>query len=538
MSEATVASLPMQFGASVPGNVDDALLAGSGLVTASVRALAAIALRDQALTYREYLSTAKAAENLAATSDNKLLVRVLFLKTMSDPGSVEDALAKLAEQVSKSDGAAWSEEARRTVFLAATPILECQGSDSRGIADALGSALRINGETIKTVVGGLPDKSKTSMFGFFSGLWAKQPSQWEAQLARAKHTAEVLDDQALRGTLDRVAEYPGGDRANVLQRAVRDAVQRSVDAVRAHRPGDAELARQKIAAERFLVVARALVDQLRQRLQSIEDRIAWQRAAFNTDVDSFVVKSAALVENQMRDFVRGEDWTNDEAWKKFAEGDGAATLQREFRELRAKYDALSGMWTKEIERFTGEMRETALAVFSSVDEDVFASLIPLQHRRADAAKAADEAADGVLATAAAVAAVGGTALITGAGSVGAVLLAGASSPVVIGAVAVAGAGLGLAALWKYWADPEERKVVIVKEKSQALREGLLSLLQTPRDEHDRHLDEIRTAFIDCATRYYPPMLRDALLAIEIPRLEHAVLTRIETDTVRLLEPSP
>lgn len=534
-SETTIESMPTRFAATVPANVDDALLAGSGLVTASVRALAAIALRDQSLTYREYLAIARAAEDLAATSDNKLLVRVLFLKTMADPGSVDDALKNLAEQVSKSDGEAQSQEARRVMFVAAKPILECQGSDGREIAGKLGSALRIDSATIKGVVVTLPEKPKTPMFQAVTSLWAKKSSEWESQLAWARHIAELLNDGSLRTTLDRVVDYPGGDRTSVLTRAVRDAVQRSVDEVRSHRPGEPELARQRLAAERFLVVAKALVDQLRQRLQSIEERIAWQRSSFNADVDSFVEKSAAIVENQMRDIVQGEDWTNEAAWKKFAEGTGAATIQREFRMLREKYDSLGVIWTNEVERFTGEMRETAMAVFSSVDENVFASLIPQRHRQADAAKVLDNASGGVLATAAAVAAVGGTALITGAGSVGAVLLAGASSPIVLGAVAVAGAGLGLAALWKWASDPDERKINVVKEKSLALREGLLALLQQPRDQNDRVLEEIRLAFIDRAVRFYPPMLRDALLAIEIPRLEHAVLTRIETDTLRLLE---
>jgi len=106
----------------------------------------------------------------------------------------------------------------------------------------------------------------------------------------------------------------------------------------------------------------------------------------------------------------------------------------------------------------------------------------------------------------------------------------ATAPVSIPVIVVTA---GSAFIWKLFSKPEKRKRKVIQSKREQMRSGLFKVIGDPIKKHEEASEEIIKQFLETASRYYAPLIRDARLAVLQAKFEIDVISLIRDDTKRI-----
>lgn len=490
---------------------------------ALAEAIGATAGRSGFLTAGQYQAIAAVADALDALSPYPGLMHVLILEAALGHAAFKPSLVNL-----KKAAAQLTEQERFTLLEALLPLFQAQHLDAEEVLNEWCAALKVDRSRTEAQRRTLPQAEPGG-----NGLWERLfGAARETSRDRLLRQARLLNDEQLNAYLAKLPPAELGDDTKLL-RQLEAASLRSYQAAERLLKSSAALEEQQALSERFMHIIEVLVDQLRQRLQSINDRLAFQSEMFREDLDAFLETALERVEVGMRDLLDGrEDWGDPTLWKAFADHTMGRQILSEFTPLRNRYQRLFDQWHKEYDAFAREVEGVRIGVLESVDPRTFASLLPTSNRIANIQNRMSQLANwtlGVAATGTALT-VGGmlvsfeatTAILTGLGAV-------------LGPVGLAGAGavIGGSVLWRYLSKPEARKRKTVQSKKEAIRRALEKMLAEEALNHDGLTEELARQFSEAAYRQYGPLVSSARLAVLKAKLENRLIRRVLEDTRRL-----
>ena len=117
------------------------------------------------------------------------------------------------------------------------------------------------------------------------------------------------------------------------------------------------------------------MEQVSQRLKSIENRLTRQGENFEKDLDDFVTSAADSVEIGMRDLMEGRrDWADRSIWEQFKTRDAFHAVMTKFEPLRHRYEREFESLRAELEEFSQTASREGRGSFLGIDESAFQNL--------------------------------------------------------------------------------------------------------------------------------------------------------------------
>ena len=286
---------------------------------------------------------------------------------------------------------------------------------------------------------------------------------------------------------------------------------------------------QKTQANRLLKLSETLVDQIKNRLYFVNERLQVEHEMYCDDLNALVESSLDNIELGMRDLItERKDWADETLWNQFLKRDASSRFRANLEQHEHKYNKFIDIWKNELSSFSKEIEKTVKTVRTNVDPIVFSSMVKTNHGAINLKNQLDSIADLTLGVHIAGAAITGILAFVTSGAILSPLAA--TAPVSIPVIVVTA---GSAFIWKLFSKPEKRKRKVIQSKREQMRSGLFKVIGDPIKKHEEASEEIIKQFLETASRYYAPLIRDARLAVLQAKFEIDVISLIRDDTKRI-----
>lgn len=505
----------------IPHSDDDVFKILDPFILALTEAVAATAKFDGIVTVYEYKALSEVASNLDQFTLHPGLMSTLILRSITKDVSYETAMKNL-----KASAKNVSIEARKSAFEAINPIVNAQVERINDLFEDWAGALKVENVNAKK---DYIDSIYDSLNRFINKLPTFNYGQ-NSDLNKVKKVAKIFSDERLSSAITKLDSDKEIISDSYLKKEIQDSIDRAMTYTSNELKSEDFLKQQIEISERFLKTAEALSEHVILRLQSIKNRLELQGEMFKEDLDEFVKHASDSVELGMRDIMEGrQNWADKTIWDQFRSRGAYLEIVDNFDPLKRRYERLFEQWYQEIESFTKEVGVMRSGVLKNVDPQVFASLVPTDHRMAEIKGAIDRAADTTIVLT----------VLGGLGTAGAMIFgvvqAGAIASLLLTPVgAVAGTALGLASIWKIISDTDARKREFIQDKRQIIESKLKEILSEEVFNHDDIAQDIMNKFLEASSQQYAPLIIDARMAAFRAKLERKVVELILNNTKEVL----
>lgn len=498
-------------GTAPHSELQDYVLSDATFPTAYLKAVAAIASCDGVLNVADF----NALDDVVALLNDSALAQVVLLEYVEHPLPWKAAFLEL-ENASKGIGQATAAVA----FEAVRALLSLQGTRSRELAKSFANALRYQ----------LPPNELDRFPADDQTIWNKV-SIGSVRLLKGRKYADLADlcvcatgDVALAGS---VLEFEQGllDKTELAQRmtAACARVTQEINTFN-QRITDFEATREMSSA--FLESANALQKQVRQRLAISDARIAFEREAFEEDIEEYIHDAGNAFEREVADRLSTDQWRRNVVWESIAKSTFGKELERRIHRIISRREESLRLIHEDLRLFQEEVALSRTTLLKRIHHTQLTSSAPRLRWSTRLKNSVESAAGATLNLG------GMTALGTGA----AVYFLGASAviPLVAPVAPFVGGALLVAGVIKWMMNPEERKNGEIGHQREKFETVFRAQLDTVRQELVRQLDTTSLQFHEAAERLVRPLILEAQAADRLAALQLKVARKLNEHSQKAL----
>lgn len=487
-----------------PPRLEDHLANDASFPSAYLRALAAVAAADGAVSVTEFA----ALSDIVRLTEESALAGMMLIAALERPRPLKAALSELRKASATLDAAALA-----SAFEVARPLLALQGTNSRGLAKDFAEALR-HPLTVQEL--------EAFAFEGEDGFWSSMTRR-SMRLVKGAELAKLADECArLTGDTAIVEEVRACEDGKLPVEAVRTRMLEACAAI-AHEVDryEEQLALAELAeasADNFVTMARGLHQQVLQRLAMVEARIEHERATLAEDIDDAVHDAGNAVELELKERLQTDKWTAAEVWERISRTTLAREMERRVDRLVSRRETTLHLLKEDLRLFQEDMRLTRASVLQRRHHGQLAKLMPQLRLATRVVNALDGAASLTLGV--------GAASIAGAGAAAYLLGASVVMPVIAPAVPFVGGALLVAGAFKWITDSDKRRDGEIRHKREAFEKAFRAQLEQAQSSFNEQLDVVAREFVQSARQIVEPIVLEADAAERIAGLQVKMARRV------------
>ncbi len=506
-------------------NVEDAEEKVSGYVAVLARVLAALAMANGPITILEYTCCVKTVSKIAESlndpglseSDGPALLAAIVMRALASGRSDLDGALKELKAASKS----LPDDVRKAALEMTAPIVALQGDLAHDLFARVAKALntRVDPRVLSNFV---PPRDR-GFLNTIKGFVKQRDERLDSILgvAFAYGHAQLVEEIS--------SKLAGGSPQDVeeARRMCQGLVQQiRADADELFKQRESLVLRRELVAKVSDAIS-STVQQVKQRLHALEREVELQKREFAEDIEDFIANAGNEIALGLQDRVRGGDWLNESVWKTFAKNQHGRTLQARYEKLKWRHERRVELLEKELMLFQSELLASRPRLLRSIDQKEFVELLLPPSSKLRVMTSIDQAASFTILTTG----------LAGAGSLAMVAtgFATVAAPVAVPLSAAIIGPMAIAYLYKAFANPEERKQKLIRNKLQDIEDGIRKVLEGAKETQAATLDSVVNEFYSAAEWYLVPLVHSSRRAVDIVSLQERLIEQSVENTIGSLE---
>lgn len=249
----------------------------SGLTPAICKTLASIGLLDEIITLDEYVILSNASKSIAQISGNPLLVNSLTLHFILNPVNFKLALKELSLAVKE-----FSPEDKEIIFTVMNEVIALQGKQSKKIQSDVAHALGVDEKNIS--------KQAKEIVGSFSKTISSKLVFKQSRLEKIKEFARIYNHNELENAVKGMSKDEHID--NNVEKIIKESKSTISSALSEFENSNKLHPDYEDAVNQLNELSEAMIEQVRNRLGQITDRIKLEKEIFEEDFNSFLEDTA------------------------------------------------------------------------------------------------------------------------------------------------------------------------------------------------------------------------------------------------------